>query len=89
MLEQSLNRAREFVSTVVLPAPPPVIARSKEVLDYHEARSQAVVVGADVIAFVKVLFHVDIARHRILLFASPRFPRKRTRLSLFMSTRPN
>lgn len=46
--------AQEFVSTVDLPDPPPMSARAaKDILDYDAAKQQALVVGSDVIAFVK------------------------------------
>jgi hypothetical protein len=50
----SVIGAQEFVASVELPDPPPLnINVSKDIFDYDEAKQQAVVVGSDVIAFVK------------------------------------
>lgn len=54
MRNDSITGAREFVTSVDLPDPPRRnFSLSKDVFDYDVAKQQAVVVGADVIAFVK------------------------------------
>jgi hypothetical protein len=54
MRNDSITGAREFVTSVDLPDPPRRnFSLSKDVFDYDAAKQQAVVVGADVIAFVK------------------------------------
>jgi hypothetical protein len=54
MFDDSIIGAQEFVASVELPDPPPLnINVSKDIFDYDEAKQQAVVVGSDVIAFVK------------------------------------
>jgi hypothetical protein len=54
MLNDSIIGAKEFVTSVELPDPPPLnLNVSKDIFDYDTAKQQAVVVGADVIAFVK------------------------------------
>jgi hypothetical protein len=52
--DQSIARAREYVAGVELPESPRLgISPSKEVFDYDAERQQALVVGSEVIAFVK------------------------------------
>jgi hypothetical protein len=54
MSSNSITRAQEFVTNVELPDPPRLNrSLSKEIFDYDAAKQQALVVGADVIAFVK------------------------------------
>jgi hypothetical protein len=54
MRSNSINEAMQFVASVALPDPPPPNRRlSKDIFDYDASKQQAVVVGADVIAFVK------------------------------------
>jgi hypothetical protein len=54
MGSDSIVGAREFVTGADLPAPPPQRAfMAKDIFDYDDAKNQAAVVGADVIAFVK------------------------------------
>jgi len=54
MLRDSIIGAQEFVTMVDLPDPPPLSSRAaKDIFDYDAAKEQALVVGADVIAFVK------------------------------------
>ena len=54
MSNNSITGAREFVTSVELPDPLALNLKvSKDIFDYDAAKQQAVVVGADVIAFVK------------------------------------
>ena len=53
MTRDSIAGAREFVTNIALPDPPLNMSVSKDLFDYDAAKQQAVVVGADVIAFVK------------------------------------
>ena len=54
MNEDMIVGAQEFVTMVDLPEPPPLSARAaKDIFDYDSAKQQALVVGSDVIAFVK------------------------------------
>jgi len=55
MAEEPITRAREFVASVTLPAPPPGrfgVAKALG-LGFDTAKDQAAVVGSDVISFVK------------------------------------